>query len=78
MEPDIVLNTVRLSETDETSRETYSESDLEGSLSNPDDDSESGNTASQGADSLAQTDFQLFEALNLLKGLHILGGITNG
>ena len=78
IEPDIVLNTVRLSETDETPRETYSESDLEGSLSNPDDDSESGNTASQGADSLAQTDFQLFEALNLLKGLHILGGITNG
>jgi carboxyl-terminal processing protease len=77
IEPDIVLNTVRLSEEDETSRETYSESDLEGSLSNPNGDSESEDAASSKSESLAKNDFQLFEALNLLKGLHILGGITS-
>ena len=77
IEPDIVLNTVRLSEQDEKSRDTYSESDLEGSLSNPNGDSESDDSASGTSNSLAQTDFQLFEALNLLKGLHILGGISN-
>ena len=77
IDPDIVLNTVRLPEEDETSRETYSESDLEGSLSNPNGDPESEGAGSNESDSLAQTDFQLFEALNLLKGLHILGGITS-
>ena len=77
IEPDIVLNTVRLSNEDETSRDTYSESDLEGSLSNPNGDSENDGADGEKTESLAQTDFQLFEALNLLKGLHILGGFSN-
>ena len=76
IEPDIVLNTVRLSEEDEKSRETYSESDLEGSLSNPNGDSGSKDATSE-SESLAQSDFQLFDALNLLKGLHILGDLNN-
>ncbi len=77
IEPDIVLSTVRLSANDEKARTTYSENDLDGRLSNPngelDESSGEGNT-----DTLAQTDFQLFEALNLLKGLNILSGIKNG
>ncbi len=77
IEPDIVLSTVRLSASDEKARTTYSENDLDGRLSNPngelDESSGEGNT-----DTLAQTDFQLFEALNLLKGLNILSGIKNG
>jgi carboxyl-terminal processing protease len=77
IEPDIVLNTVKLSKEDEKSRETYSESDLEGSLSNPNGDDDSEGDAKSESESLAQTDFQLYEALNLLKGLHILGGLTN-
>ena len=80
IDPDVQLSTVRLSDQDERARTTYSESDLEGRLSNPDEDGidvgEEGDRAND-SESLAQTDFQLFEALNLLKGLTILTGINN-
>ncbi len=76
IEPDIVLSTVRLSATDEKARTSYSENDLNGRLSNPDGDLDESQEAD--ADALAQTDFQLFEALNLLKGLNILSGIKSG
>ena len=77
IDPDIVLSTIKLSEKDEQARATYSESDLEGSLSNPDggDEEDSGDSD---ADELARSDFQLYEALNLLKGLNILNGIGQG
>lgn len=77
IEPDIQLSTVKLSEKDEKARETYSESDLEGSLSNPNGDSD-GNVKKSNGEELAQSDFQLYEALNLLKGLNILSAINNG
>ncbi|MEM7561762.1 MAG: S41 family peptidase [Pseudomonadota bacterium] len=78
IDPDIILSTLRLSAKDEQSGETYSENDLDGRLSNPEDDSETGSKTSQdSSENLAQTDFQLFEALNLLKGLHILSDINN-
>ena len=75
IDPDIVLSTVKLSENDEQARASYSESDLEGSLSNPD-----GSTDDEDGpgDELARTDFQLYEALNLLKGLNILNGFGQG
>jgi carboxyl-terminal processing protease len=72
IEPDITLSTVKLSENDEKARATYSESDLEGRLSNPNGDKDSSEKAAKESDKLAQTDFQLFDALNLLKGLTIL------
>jgi len=75
IEPDIQLSTVKLSEKDEKARETYSESDLEGSLSNPNGDSD-GNVKKSNGEELAQSDFQLYEALNLLKGLNILGDMV--
>ena len=79
IEPDIRLSTVKLSENDEKSRSTYSEKDLQGRLDNPNGDSETGEEDEpdklSDSEELAQTDFQLFEALNLLKGLHILGDI---
>ena len=71
IEPDITQSTVRLSEKDEKARASYSESDLEGSLSNPNGDG-GGEAGDDESEALAQSDFQLFEALNLLKGLNIL------
>ena len=77
IEPDIVLNTLKLSANDEKARESYSESDLEGRLSNPNGDSETSEEVKTESADLAQTDFQLFEALNLLKGLDILSQISS-
>ena len=72
IEPDIKLTTLKLSEDKENARESFSESDLEGRLSNPNGEGESGEEVKPEAEDLAQSDFQLFEALNLLKGLDIL------
>ena len=77
IEPDITLSTLRLSDADERSGATYSEKDLEGRLSNPNDAPDSDAAQKDEVETLAQTDFQLFEALNLLKGLHILNGISS-
>jgi len=76
IEPDIILSTLRLPDQDEKSRQSYSEKDLDGRLSNPDGETESGSKGSEkeNGEELAQSDFQLFEALNLLKGLYILNG----
>jgi len=78
IEPDIVSNTLKLSEDKANARESYSESDLEGRLSNPNGDSEgdSSEKVKPETEDLAKTDFQLYEALNLLKGLQILNQIN--
>jgi len=76
IEPDIVLSTLKLSANDEKADESYSESDLEGRLSNPNGESEDSEKAKSETESLAQSDFQLYEALNLLKGLTILSEIN--
>jgi carboxyl-terminal processing protease len=79
IEPDIKLSTLRISEKDEKSSETYSESDLEGRLSNPNGETDSADDEDKDdSEALAQSDFQLYEALNLLKGLTILTEINNG
>ena len=78
--PDISLNTLKITTSDKSEAATFSESDLDGRLSNPngdsDDTGDSANTTEDTAN-LAETDFQLFEALNLLKGLHILNQLKN-
>ena len=75
--PDIKLSTVRLSADDEKASTTYSEADLDGSLSNPNGDDANGDTDKESdSEALAESDFQLYEALNLLKGLNILSGIN--
>ncbi len=71
IEPDIKLSTVKLSAADEKARSTYSEADLDGSLSNPNGD-DNGEDKEEDSEALAESDFQLYEALNLLKGLNIL------
>ena len=77
IEPDIKLSTVKLSEADEKARDTYSESDLEGRLSNPNGDKSSADDEKDDSEALAKSDFQLYEALNLLKGLIIMNNISS-
>jgi carboxyl-terminal processing protease len=72
IKPDIELEQVRVSAAD-GSFEPIKEADLSGHLSNGNGD---GNKKSDGEatdekESLAQTDYQLYEALNLLKGLSL-------
>jgi carboxyl-terminal processing protease len=75
IEPDIKLSTVKLSSADEKARSTYSEADLDGSLSNPNGDKGDEDKA-EDSEALAESDFQLYEALNLLKGLNILSSFN--
>jgi carboxyl-terminal processing protease len=77
IEPDIKLSTVKLSATDEKARVSYSEADLDGSLSNPNGDSKSDEDEKKDSEALAESDFQLYEALNLLKGLNILSSMND-
>lgn len=76
IEPDVKLSTVKLSAQDEQSQAAYSENDLEGRLNNPNDEAGAGDSEKPDAEALARTDFQLYEALNLLKGLTIMNGLT--
>ncbi len=78
--PDISLKTLKLSASDSSDGASFSESDLDGRLSNPTDDTDDADTSAKTnkeTENLAETDFQLFEALNLLKGLHILNQQKN-
>jgi carboxyl-terminal processing protease len=77
IEPDITLNTLKLSANDEKALESFSESDLEGRLSNPNGEGKTDEEVKPDSAGLAQTDFQLFQALNLLKGLDILSSISS-
>ncbi len=75
--PDIKLHNLKVSDRKKAPK-TISEKDLSGHLSNPvnpeeesqKDDSDA-ETTSDNSESLPETDYQLFEALNLLKGLTI-------
>jgi len=78
IEPDVVLSTVKLSANDEQARATYSEKDLEGSLENPNGASKDDGKKEAASNEMARSDFQLYEALNLLKGLTILNHIGQG
>ena len=78
--PDISLKTLKLAASDSNDGASFSESDLDGRLSNPNGDTDDTDTSAKtnkDTENLAETDFQLFEALNLLKGLHILNQQKN-
>ena len=77
IEPDIKLSTVKLSSDDEKASASYSEADLDGSLSNPNGDNGEDKDNKDDSEALAKTDFQLYEALNLLKGLNILSNFSD-
>ncbi len=80
--PDIELKTLRLPASDTNGRKSFSENDLSGHLSNPEDDEtldgEQSDTPEneEGVQNLAEVDFQLYEALNLLKGMNILNQVV--
>jgi len=76
--PDIKLSTLKISADDAKERVSFSEKDLDGRLSNPNGESpESDAKDKPGSEKLAETDFQLYEALNLLKGLHIMSQLES-
>jgi carboxyl-terminal processing protease len=82
IEPDIVLSTLSIAAKEGSRKEPFSEKDLDGRLSNPNGEEDTSSDARDEADkkdaeTLAQTDFQLYEALNLLKGLHILNQLKS-
>ncbi len=82
IDPDIVLSTLSVAAKESSQKKSFSEKDLDGRLSNPDGEEDSISDARDEADkndaeTLAQTDFQLYEALNLLKGLHILNQLKS-
>jgi carboxyl-terminal processing protease len=79
--PDIELKTLRLPASDTNGRKSFSENDLSGHLSNPDDETLDGEQSDTSEDEeniqdLAEVDFQLYEALNLLKGMNILNQVV--
>ncbi len=79
IEPDVLVKRARLTEIN--GQPAFKEADLSGHLSNGNDENEDG---SQGGDSvsdteaLLNTDFQLREAYNLLKGLTVLNARATG
>lgn len=80
--PDIELSTLSITAKDSNRKESFSEKDLQGRLSNPDGEDDTSSDANKAdkkeSATLAETDFQLFEALNLLKGLYILNQLKSG
>jgi len=78
--PDIELKTLRLPASDKKERKSFSENDLSGHLSNPEDKKKTDDMKTTPTKdtvvNLAETDFQLYEALNLLKGMNILSQIS--
>lgn len=76
IEPDIVLDTVKIASLEKDAVERVKEADLSGHLENGHDSSKKGAGNAEGEDTtdddLARSDYQLYEALNLLKGLTIM------
>jgi carboxyl-terminal processing protease len=73
--PDIVLDQVELRQEDGSGLKPLKEADLARHLEREDDDEAGTGVGAEDAGtekSLAETDFQLSEALNLLKGLYIM------
>jgi carboxyl-terminal processing protease len=88
IEPDIKLHNLKVSDSKKAPR-TISEKDLSGHLSNPINPEKEGSSGKSDAESdsesttnktedLSEKDYQLFEALNLLKGLTIASHLQNG
>lgn len=81
IEPDIELKTLKVSEVEDSGFKPLKEKDLSRHLENGDakkDGAQAADDAAQGADdadtNLAQDDYALYEALNVLKGLDIVQG----
>jgi len=73
IEPDIYIPKVQVTAAAEEEVEPVKEADLARRLENPQGEHPATETEQQQAASLAARDYQLFEALNMLKGLALLG-----
>ncbi len=78
IEPDIIIENIRVDSTADTSAGQIKEADLSGHLDNGQDEDKTDDKKSEAKvkkknkePSLAETDYQLYEALNVLKGLAI-------
>jgi carboxyl-terminal processing protease len=78
IKPDIVLEPIKVTTVEDQASMRLKEADLTGHLQGG-DEGETDAQAKEGEEpeSLAQSDYQLYEALNVLKGLHILKQQTN-
>ena len=76
IQPDIKLERLQLAADNKSGIQPIKEANLSGHLANPDEEGAEGNNQTeskkQPKQSLAKTDYQLYEALNLLKGLVLL------
>ena len=72
IEPDIVTGDLRVAKRESSGIEPITESSLSGHLTNPEDEEEVEDLETAETGNLAEDDYQLNEALNLLKGLTIL------
>ena len=76
--PDIALANVSVTPIEESDVEVIKEADLSGHLANPTENAGAATTAPQEeadaktTENLAKNDYQLYEALNMLRGLQIL------
>jgi carboxyl-terminal processing protease len=70
--PDIEIEKVQLSRTDSRQSDFVKESNLSGHLENSDKGDSADETAASESRLLAESDFELYEALNLLKGMHLI------
>ena len=70
--PDIVVDDLQITSTDDADGLQIKEADLAGHLEGDEQAQES--APATGSDKLASQDYALYEALNLLKGLTILKG----
>ncbi len=76
IEPDIIIDNIRVNNTPNTTSAQIKESDLSGHLDNglnENEDEKKGDSVKEknNEPSLAETDYQLYEAVNILKGLII-------
>lgn len=71
--PDIKLDGLNVSKQEPSSFQPIKEADLSGHLEN--NEEKESETSSKPTEDLAVDDFQLFEALNMLKGMSILGAL---
>ncbi len=78
VDPDIILDRVKFTGVDSSGFERVKESDLTGHLENGEEEGESGAAGTTGAEAeeeegtLAEKDYALYEALNLLRGMALL------
>ncbi len=76
--PDILVDRVEVKAKTKSALKPLKESDLKGHLQNGEDEGGNQDGEKSQAATLAETDYQLNEALNMLKGLYLMSGRARG